>query len=144
MKDFILSLKAVIQGPLGILIVQRSNKDRHAPGAWEFPGGKAEVGESLKNSLRREIREETGLRGVVLGSLKIIKKTVEQPRSGKYTGKHIVTLYILGQKNKKASIKLSKEHQDHSWPNKMSDISGKKLHPVTREILENIFNQKPA
>lgn len=42
------------------LIGQRKNGDRHAF-KWEFPGGKVERGESPREALVRELREELGI-----------------------------------------------------------------------------------
>ena len=43
-----------------ILIAQRSASGRH-PLKWEFPGGKLEPGESDRDALVRELREELGI-----------------------------------------------------------------------------------
>ncbi len=40
-----------------VLITRRPEGGSH-PGMWEFPGGKIDPGESPKDALRREIREE--------------------------------------------------------------------------------------
>jgi 8-oxo-dGTP diphosphatase len=42
------------------LVCKRSASRAHA-GKWEFPGGKAEPGETLAETLRRELREELGI-----------------------------------------------------------------------------------
>ena len=42
------------------LAVKRNASDDLYPGAWEFPGGHLEVGELLKDGLKRELREEIG------------------------------------------------------------------------------------
>ncbi len=52
---------ALLQNQTGhYLLVQRSNTMPH-PGAWEFPGGKVEQGESYAEALTREVREELHL-----------------------------------------------------------------------------------
>ncbi len=52
---------AVIRKNGRVLIAQRPFGGRLG-GLWEFPGGKVEPGESLRQCLRREIKEELGIR----------------------------------------------------------------------------------
>ncbi|MGY5853100.1 MAG: NUDIX hydrolase [Candidatus Thorarchaeota archaeon] len=50
---------AVVVGELGVLLVRR-DKDP-SKGLWSIPGGGVEIGETLEDSLKREILEETGV-----------------------------------------------------------------------------------
>jgi len=47
-----------------LLIGQRMARDRHGL-KWEFPGGKVEPGETPKQALARELREELGIEAVI-------------------------------------------------------------------------------
>ena len=51
---------AILQQEKRILICQRKKNSRYEL-KWEFPGGKAEVGESLLECLKRELREELSI-----------------------------------------------------------------------------------
>lgn len=44
-----------------VLLAQRP-PGKHLAGAWEFPGGKREPGESPQDALARELAEELGIR----------------------------------------------------------------------------------
>ena len=43
------------------LLICRRRSTGHLAGYWEFPGGKCEAGESARNCLARELREELGV-----------------------------------------------------------------------------------
>ncbi len=45
----------------GCLLIAQRPLDGMLGGLWEFPGGKREPGESLRDCLRRELREELGI-----------------------------------------------------------------------------------
>ena len=51
---------AIIEKDNYYLIVQR-NKDKYFGLKWEFPGGKVEPSETLKEALYREIEEELNI-----------------------------------------------------------------------------------
>lgn len=52
----------------GRLLITERLPDSHLPGMWEFPGGKREPGESIRDCLVRELREELNI-GVFVGEL---------------------------------------------------------------------------
>lgn len=45
-----------------LLLLRRTRDGGFGSGRWELPGGSVHVGESPYEALRREVREETGLR----------------------------------------------------------------------------------
>jgi 8-oxo-dGTP diphosphatase len=55
---------AVIERDGRILIGQRKLGSRHSL-KWEFPGGKVEAGESPREALERELREELAIQAVI-------------------------------------------------------------------------------
>jgi 8-oxo-dGTP diphosphatase len=79
---------AVIKRGKNILIAQRKNDSSVEGLKWEFPGGKLEHGETPEACLKREIKEELGLK-IEVGSLIGISSHV-------YHGQvHIVLLCYL-------------------------------------------------
>ena len=62
----VVGVGAVIVQDGKVLIIKRAHEPRK--GEWSLPGGRVELGETLLEATRREIREETGLE-VEVGAL---------------------------------------------------------------------------
>lgn len=52
---------AVLQRPDGTFLLAQRPTDKIWAGHWEFPGGKVEAGESARDALVRELKEELGI-----------------------------------------------------------------------------------
>ena len=99
---------AVIKKDNLYLITQR-NRDKHMGLKWEFPGGKVEANETLKDALNREIHEELNI------NINIYEKLAEE--SYKDSEINIVLHYFLCS-IKDGVINLN-EHEAMKWIDKI-------------------------
>ena len=58
--DTSIVLTGILKSNDELLIVKRNENDDLYPGAWEFPGGHLENGETIKDGLKRGLYEEIG------------------------------------------------------------------------------------
>lgn len=100
------------------LIVKRNENDDLYPGAWEFPGGHLEDGETLKDGLKRELKEEIGFTDEFEP---IITHYYDEVKEKNNELIHDLEIdFIINVDRPKVSIKLSDEHCDYKWVTKDS------------------------
>ena len=75
-------------------------------GKWETPGGRIEPNEDPKNTIIREIKEETNLYCELLVKLPILYFKNEELNS---------TAHVFVLKSNSNKVKLSDEHSEYKW-----------------------------
>lgn len=103
---------------------------------WVVPGGKVEFGESLAETLEREIKEETNL------SIKDIKHlmTIELNRTKERPNLHMVVNEYVA-KTSDSDVKLNDEHDEYDWRMPEDWLKEKDLYPNVREVIEYYLHE---
>lgn len=114
------------------LAVKRDDNDILFPGAWEFPGGHLEDGETLKQGLARELKEEIGFNEDFEPIITHYTDEIKQ-KDGKLV--HNIEIdFIINVTKENLKIKLSEEHSNYKWVDKESEL----LDSYIKEKLSNI------
>jgi len=93
---------------LAVLLVQRDLPPFE--GCWALPGGYVRLGEGLEDAARRELEEETGLRGVFLEQLYTFGDPRRDPRG------HTVTVAYYALVNiRDHRVRAATDARDASW-----------------------------
>ncbi|MBU1178393.1 NUDIX hydrolase [Patescibacteria group bacterium] len=115
---FQLGIKALIRNPKGEILLLQINPEvrarRPEKAYWDLPGGRVQKGDTIKNTLRREITEETGITKLsktifftsVLSNLRV-------PLADGDVG--LILLVYLCEVDGAKDIKLSDEHTKAGW-----------------------------
>ena len=106
-----------IEKSAGAVIFRKNKKIyylllHHQAGHWDFPKGIIEKGEKLKETAKREVKEETGIEDIkfIEGFQEWIKYFF------KLKGKAIfkIVTFLLAE-TKEKEVKISWEHIDYKW-----------------------------
>jgi len=131
-----------IEKSAGAVLFRRENGKikylliKYGWGHWEFPRGLIEKGESLEETARREIKEETGIEDIkfIPGFQEWIKFFF------KLKGKNIMKIatFLLAE-TKTKEVKLSFEHQDWAWL-EYKDALERLTYDNSKEVLKKAHN----
>ncbi len=103
------AVKALVSFSGKYLILLKSAKEEVSPLEWDIPGGRMKTGETEKEALLREIKEETGI-DISFSKILLIKNWQMDKNGVKIDGKDF--LCIL---DKPQEVELSEEHTDARW-----------------------------
>lgn len=78
-----------------VLLIQRGRAPFKAH--WSIPGGKIDPGEPLKDALRREIREETGVEIEILGLIDVFEALPEKDGDPHFVMVDYACRYVSGE-----------------------------------------------
>lgn len=101
-KDYVgVGIGAIIIDSNGrLLLSQRGPKARNEVGKWEFPGGSVEFGDTMEQTIKREIKEELGVDIATYQQLPVLDHILKEE------GQHWITSGFISKiKRGKPTIK---------------------------------------
>jgi len=132
------SVVAVVEDDHGrILLIHKTDND-----LWALPGGGHDIGESIGETVVREVREETGYEVEVIGII------------GTYTNPNHVMAYDDGEVRQQFSIafraklvggeaRTSEESMEVDWV-EPADLDRRQIHPSMRMRIQHYLDRRAS
>lgn len=117
-KKFHVGVKGMIEDEKGRVLLMKEDVRNHSMPTteyWDFPGGRMNEGESVLETLHREIKEETGITKVSDPRFvtAVISNHEIKLKNGEIVGLVLMVYEVKIDPN--AKIKLSHEHLGYEW-----------------------------
>lgn len=118
----------IVDDEARVLLVKRA----HEPlkGEWSLPGGAVEVGETLRDALAREVREETGL-AVAVGPIVEVLDRVHHAPDGRVEHHFVLIDYLCSPAG--GGLVCGSDAADACWAS--GDLSLFRLTPQTEAVI---------
>lgn len=110
-----------------ILIVKR----KYPPYGYAFSGGMMEIGETIEDTIKREVLEETGIKANVLSLFGVHSHPFTDPRW------HVVIIYVLMRASENKEPKGMDDALEAFWIPYNSDKYAKNLIISSKTILDD-------
>jgi nucleoside triphosphatase len=109
-KKHIVAINAFIKNKTKdkFLVIKRNNNEIAFPGKWAFPGGKVEKGQTILETLKREVLEEVGLE--IEDSMKFLKDFTFIRSDN-----HNVVGLVFEVIAKSDNVTLAEDFDDYKW-----------------------------
>lgn len=141
---FHLGVKALVSNESGKILLLRTSITNHKKTSnwngqtyWNLPGGRMARGESITDSLLRELKEETGMDEVLIGEqFYSVVSNFRIPVNDSDVGL-LLMIYKCTTKGT-AVITLSPEHDDYRWV-PVNEVKELLSYKYPRECLDKIL-----
>ena len=131
-KQPIAAVGAIIKNHSHILLIRR--KYEPSKGKWSIPGGLVELGETIREAIKREVEEEVDLKIEIEGILDVVDN-IKYDERDKVKYHYIITDFIAKSLTKE--VKGSAEVIEVRWF-KPTDLENLDLTNTTKTLLKKI------
>ncbi|PKR54278.1 NUDIX hydrolase [Thalassospira marina] len=132
-KHPMIGVGAVVWHDGRVLLIRRGKPPR--AGEWSLPGGAQELGETVQQTVQREVLEETGIRITNIEFLEIVDLIMPGGANGK-PRYHYTLLDFSADANSETTIPIPGDDASEAIWADADTLGDYNLWPVTRQVIE--------
>jgi len=109
-KAPVVSVGAIIIKVNKVLLVKRAHEPSR--GLWSIPGGVVELGETAQEALRREVKEECGLK-IDIGPVFDVVNAIVKGKNGRIVYHYVIIDFLARYKS--GNLKIASDIRNARW-----------------------------